>query len=52
MLDRSMVHSILVSEVKDMKSDGLRALKASRFEKTRMPSPKVAFKLKHSIDKK
>jgi hypothetical protein len=39
MLDRSiptreaLVHSILVSEVKDMKSDVLRALKASHSEK-------------------
>jgi hypothetical protein len=39
MLDRSipireaLVHSILISEVKDMKSDVLRALKASLFEK-------------------
>jgi hypothetical protein len=39
MLDRSiptreaLVHSIPISEVKDMKSDGLRALKASFFEK-------------------
>jgi hypothetical protein len=39
MLDRSirtrkaLVHSILISEVKDMKSDVLRALKGSLFEK-------------------
>jgi hypothetical protein len=39
MLDRSiptreaLVHSIPISEVKDMKSDVLRALKASHFEK-------------------
>jgi hypothetical protein len=39
MLDRSiptrkaLVHSILISEVKDMKSDVLRALKASLSEK-------------------
>jgi hypothetical protein len=40
MLDRSirtreaLVHSILISEVKDMKSDVLRALKASLSKKT------------------
>ena len=40
MLDRSiptreaLVHSIPISEVKDMKSDVLRAVKASLFEKT------------------
>jgi hypothetical protein len=40
MLDRSiptrkaLVHSIPISEVKDMKSDVLRALKAFLFEKT------------------
>jgi hypothetical protein len=40
MLDRSiptkeaLVHSIPISEVKDMKSDILQALKASHFEKT------------------
>jgi hypothetical protein len=40
MFDRSihtreaLVHSIPVSEVKDIKSDVLRALKASLFEKT------------------
>jgi hypothetical protein len=39
MLDRSIptreafVHSILISEVKDMTSDVLQALKASLFEK-------------------
>jgi hypothetical protein len=39
MLDRSiptreaLVHSILIGKVKDMKSDVLRALKASLFEK-------------------
>jgi hypothetical protein len=39
MLDRSipvreaLVHSIPISEVKDMKSDVLQALKASHFEK-------------------
>jgi hypothetical protein len=39
MLDRSistreaLVHSILIGEVKDMKSDVLRALKGSLFEK-------------------
>jgi hypothetical protein len=39
MLDRSiptreaLVHSILISEVKNMKSDVLRALKASHFGK-------------------
>jgi hypothetical protein len=30
---KSLVHSISVSEVKDMKSDVLRALKGSLFEK-------------------
>jgi hypothetical protein len=40
MLDRSihtrkaLVHSIMISEVKDMKSDALRALKASNSKKT------------------
>jgi hypothetical protein len=29
----ALVHSILISEVKDMKSDVLQALKASHFEK-------------------
>jgi hypothetical protein len=39
MLDRSiptreaLVHSILISEVKDMKSDLLRAVKAAHYEK-------------------
>jgi hypothetical protein len=39
MVDRSihtrkaLIHSILISEVKDMKSDVLRALKASHYEK-------------------
>jgi hypothetical protein len=43
MLDRSistrkaLVHSILISEVKDMKSDVLRALKASLSEKNFEP---------------
>jgi hypothetical protein len=42
MLDRSiptreaLVHSILNSEVKDMKSDPLRALKASHFEENKI----------------
>jgi hypothetical protein len=41
MLDRSkptreaLIHSILISEVKDMKSDVLWALRASLFEKKR-----------------
>jgi hypothetical protein len=43
MLDRSiptreaLVHSILISEVKDMKSDVLRALKASHSKKNFEP---------------
>jgi hypothetical protein len=31
---KALVHSIPISEVKDMKSDDLRALKASLFEKS------------------
>jgi hypothetical protein len=33
----ALVHSIPISEVKDMKSDVLRALKASHFEKKLEP---------------
>jgi hypothetical protein len=49
MLDRSiptreaLVHSIPTSEVKDMKSDVLRALKASHSEKNFEPCLQVQF---------
>jgi hypothetical protein len=49
MLDRSiptreaLVHSIPISEVKDMKSDVLRALKASLFEKNFEPCLRPQF---------
>jgi hypothetical protein len=49
MLDRSiptrkaLVHSILISEVKDMKSDVLRALKASLSEKNFEPCLRAQF---------
>jgi hypothetical protein len=49
MLDRSiptreaLVHSILISEVKDMKSDVLRALKASLSKKNFEPYLWVQF---------
>jgi hypothetical protein len=49
MLDRSiptrkaLVHSIPISEVKDMKSDVLWALKASHFEKNFEPSLRAQF---------
>jgi hypothetical protein len=32
-LRKALIHSILISEMKDMESDVLRALKASLFEK-------------------
>jgi hypothetical protein len=50
MLDRSiptrkaLVHSIPISEVKDMKSDVLWALKASLFEKNFEPCLRAQFK--------
>jgi hypothetical protein len=49
MLDRSiptrkaLVHSIPISEVKDMKSDVLRALKGSLFEKNFEPCLRAQF---------
>jgi hypothetical protein len=49
MLDRSiptrkaLVHSILISEVKDLKSDVLRALKAFLSEKNFKPCLRVQF---------
>jgi hypothetical protein len=49
MLDRSirtrkaLVHSIMISEVIDMKSDVLRALKGSLFEKNFEPYLRVQF---------
>jgi hypothetical protein len=49
MLDRSirtrkaLVHSIPISEVRDMKSDILRALKASHFEKNFEPCLRAQF---------
>jgi hypothetical protein len=38
-----LVHSIPISEVKDMKSDVLRALKASHFEKRFEPCLQAQF---------
>jgi hypothetical protein len=49
MLERSipnqeaLVHSILLSEVKDMKSDDFRALKASFYEKNFEPCLRTQF---------
>jgi hypothetical protein len=49
MLDKSiatrkaLVHSIMISEVKDMKSDVLRALKAFRSEKNFKPCLRAQF---------
>jgi hypothetical protein len=40
---KALVHSIPISEVKDMKSDVLRAMKVSQFEKSFEPYLRAQF---------